>query len=176
MPNNRFTELRHKLSKELGKNISQRELSKLIAIPQSRISDLENNKKEPSFAELKAYHNFFRVSYEYLFGETDMYVSSDIFKEKPRIETKEENTMRWLNDTEFPDEIELAETTNFLLSTEIGMLLLYYSNQYFKGRIDKDTIIKIMEESRKPEYSAYNYPGLRLIFDTKFGDFKLDDI
>lgn len=168
MNSNRFIILRNKLSNELHNNISQRKLSELIGIPQSRISELESGKKDPSFTELKAYHNYFRVSYEYLFGETDMYVSSDIFNTKPRIETKEENTIRWLNDTTYPDEIELAQTTNFLLSTNVGLLLLYYSNQYFKGNIDKDTMLAIMDESMKDAYKDYLYNELRLTFDAKF--------
>lgn len=165
---NRYTELRLKLSKEMNKDISQRDLSKLLGIPQSRISELESGKKEPSLAELKAYHLYFRVSYEYLFDETDMYVCTDIFDSKPRVETKEENTLRWLNDTTYPDEIELAQTTNFLLSTNIGLLLLYYSNQYFKGKINKNTMLDIMEESRKDIYKNYLYNELRLTFDAKF--------
>lgn len=46
-------------------------------------------KKAPSVAELKAYHLYFRVSYEYLFDETGMYVCTDIFDSKSRVIQKD---------------------------------------------------------------------------------------
>ena len=164
---NRFLELREKMSKVMNKPISQRQLAKLLGIAQARISELEGGKRYPSFMELKAYHNYFRVSYEYLYGETDSYVSTDVFSSKPRIETKMENTLRWLNETEYPDEIELAETTHFLLETDLGLLLLYYINQHFKGVITPETLAEIISECKKEEYQEYSYTALRIMFDEK---------
>lgn len=64
---NRFLVLRKELV-ENGKELTQKQLSKKIGISQKRISNLENG-KEPSISEMKAYHDFFNVPYEYLLGE-----------------------------------------------------------------------------------------------------------
>lgn len=66
-----FKKLRESIINENGKECTQRELGKILYIPYSRISDIENGKRPPSLTEIKAYHIYFKSPYEYLFGETD---------------------------------------------------------------------------------------------------------
>ena len=66
-----YKELRQTVKDETGDTISIKALADKIQLASSRISELENNKREMSLTELKAYHKFFNVSFEYLLGETD---------------------------------------------------------------------------------------------------------
>lgn len=69
----RYKELRESIivdGKPIGVNKFATE--DYIKLPSSRISELENNKREMSLTELKVYHEYFKVSFEYLLGETDV--------------------------------------------------------------------------------------------------------
>ncbi|MDE6101488.1 MAG: helix-turn-helix domain-containing protein [Ruminococcus sp.] len=68
----RYKELRRTIKNSSGDTISIKDFSEQIQLATSRISELENGKREMSLTELKAYHNFFHVSFEYLLGETDI--------------------------------------------------------------------------------------------------------
>lgn len=68
----RYKELRQTLKDESGNTVSIKALAEKMELAASRISELENNKREMSLTELKAYHKFFNVSFEYLLGETDI--------------------------------------------------------------------------------------------------------
>lgn len=47
-----------------------KDLAKDLGIPAPKISELENNKRDASLTELKAYHKYFNVPYEYLLKKT----------------------------------------------------------------------------------------------------------
>lgn len=64
--------LRQTLKDENGNTVSIKALAEKMGLAASRISELENNKREMSLTELKAYHKYFKVSFEYLLGETDI--------------------------------------------------------------------------------------------------------
>ena len=64
--------LRFTIKTNLGETTSIKDFAKKIGLAAPRISELENNKREMSLTELKAYHNFFNVSFEYLLGETNV--------------------------------------------------------------------------------------------------------
>lgn len=53
------------------KDITQKELAKLLHIDQSMISYYEKNKKRPSFEVLTKIADIFNVSIDYLMGRTD---------------------------------------------------------------------------------------------------------
>lgn len=128
---NRYEELRTNY-KQNGHPVSQRRLAKLIGIAAPHISEIEKGRM-PSLAEMKAYHNFFRVSYEYLMEETKDKISSDVFREQPLNETKIESTIRWLNDTDTKEDLPLKDAYRLLLSEEVGMLFVYcISQQLYK--------------------------------------------
>lgn len=147
-----------------GKPVSQRKLSKEIGIAASHISELETG-RTPSTCELKAYHLFFRVSYEYLLGETDEYISSDTFREKPLVETRVQNTLRWLNESKREDELELREMINILLGEEKGLLLLFYlSNVYHHNKNEKE-LLYCLKHMNSNEYDKFTYADLRLLMD-----------
>lgn len=74
-----YKELRLSTLDENQKPMGVNKLSEKINIASSRISELENGKREMSLTELKAYHSFFNVSFEYLLGETE-YKSTDMIE------------------------------------------------------------------------------------------------
>lgn len=67
-----YKKLRFTVKTDLGETISIKDFAVKIGLAAPRISELENNKREMSLTELKAYHKFFNVSFEYLLGETDV--------------------------------------------------------------------------------------------------------
>lgn len=67
-----YKKLRFTVKTELGESISIKDFADEIGLSAPRISELENNKREMSLTELKAYHKYFNVSFEYLLGETDI--------------------------------------------------------------------------------------------------------
>lgn len=68
----RYRQLRLSLRDENNEPISTRDFAEnFVKLTAPRVSELENNKREMSLTELKAYHKCFGVSFEYLLGETD---------------------------------------------------------------------------------------------------------
>lgn len=63
-----FKRLREETAKDGGSPISQRELAEKLHIAYSGISNLENGKRDPSLVEARAYHDYFNVPLDYLFG------------------------------------------------------------------------------------------------------------
>lgn len=150
-----------------GKPVSQRGLAKVLNVAASHISELENG-RTPSLSELKAYHVFFHVSYEYLLGETESLVSSDIFREKPIIESTTENTIRWLNESNDPDEIDVRNTFQYLLGESRGLLLLFYINAYRMQTCSLECLCKCIEELQDDKYSNYTFKELQIMMKNKF--------
>ncbi len=69
----RYKALRLSVKDESGQPISIKDFaSNCVNLQSPRISELENNRREMSLTELKAYHDYFDVSFEYLLGETDV--------------------------------------------------------------------------------------------------------
>ncbi|MCB6547090.1 helix-turn-helix domain-containing protein [Blautia glucerasea] len=71
MNKNPFRELRKEKNPSLMEDYKAKDLAKDLGIPAPKISELENNKRSASLTELKAYHKYFNVPYEYLLGEND---------------------------------------------------------------------------------------------------------
>lgn len=160
---NRFKVLRLGLSNK-GETVSQRALSKMIGITTSHISELEKG-RAPSFNELRIYHEYFRVSYEYLLGETDEMVCADIYREKPLVETRVYNTLRWLFETDKYDEIELRKTVELLLGEEKGLLLLYYLSNSLHHKVNNKELLYTIEHILSGKYDKFTYSDLRLMMD-----------
>lgn len=53
------------------KNLSQRELARIMNISQGTYNNWENSNTQPSIEQLIALANFFEVSVDYLIGRTD---------------------------------------------------------------------------------------------------------
>lgn len=53
------------------KNLSQRELAKIMNVSQGTYNNWENSNTQPSIEQLIALANFFEVSVDYLIGRTD---------------------------------------------------------------------------------------------------------
>ena len=67
-----YSDLRKSILDENGKTLGVNKLADKLHIAAPRISELENGKRDMSLTELKAYHSFFGVSYEYLLGESSV--------------------------------------------------------------------------------------------------------
>lgn len=67
-----YRNLRLSTLDENKKPMGVNKLAEKLSIASSRISELENGKREMSLTELKVYHSFFNVSFEYLLGETEI--------------------------------------------------------------------------------------------------------
>ena len=162
---NRYEELRRQY-KDNGQPISQRKLAKLIGIASPHISEIENGRM-PSLAELRAYHNFFRVSYEYLLEETDDRVSADVFIEAPLNETKIENTLRWmLKDTCTPDQQIIKDMATLLLTEDFGTLLLFYLGKSIFDNDSVDRLKKIITDYKEGHLNRLSYNDLLMMFNS----------
>ena len=64
MSTNPFRELRKEKNPSLMEDYKAKDLAKDLGIPAPKISELENNKRDASLTELKAYHKYFNVPYE----------------------------------------------------------------------------------------------------------------
>lgn len=71
MNQNRFKKLRMEKNPSIMEDFKTKDLAKEIGIAAPKISELENNRRTPSLSELKAYHEYFNVPYEYLLGENN---------------------------------------------------------------------------------------------------------
>lgn len=84
MSTNPFRELRKEKNPSLMEDYKAKDLAKDLGIPAPKISEPENNKRDASLTELKAYHKYFNVPYEYLLKENNsryyeyMQLSTDI--------------------------------------------------------------------------------------------------
>lgn len=161
---NRFEELRNRIVKD-GAPISQRKLAEMLKIKGPHISELESGKRTASLTELKAYHDFFMVSYEYLLGETNEYVCSDIFREKPMCETEAENTLRWIQSTISAEDDELKRATNLLLGTQPGLAMLFYIERWIEGNLSIESLEECKNILVHSNNNGLSFPDLRLLVD-----------
>lgn len=118
---NPFAELR-KQCRINGKSVSLAKLSKEFnyAIKASHICNLENGKEEPTIRQLKVYHDYFHVSYDYLLGAPE-----DTFFNNIKGITMPD----WLATSSNPEEIIIKQTIEELMGTGKGMVLLSYLSE-----------------------------------------------
>lgn len=114
----------------------------------SRICDIENATVQPSIEDMKLYHNFFKVPYEFLLGETDskkyenMLLSEDLRLSDKAISQLKDNRQ---SGTKYNLDLSaVVEVINFLLSNEDGKDLLKYIHSFlffkpigFDNKVDK---------------------------------------
>lgn len=161
---NRYEELRTNYIVN-GEPISQRKLAKMIGIASPHISEIEKG-RVPSLAEMKAYHKFFRVSYEYLLGETNNRVSADVFHKPPLNETKLEDMFRWLQGNECtPDQQIIKDTAIMLLTEEVGTLLLFYLGKTLNTDASFENIKYIIEKYKDGEFKRLSYNDMLLLLN-----------
>lgn len=158
---NVFLKLREEY-KPNGTVLSQRKLSVLIGIAHSKISDIESGVKTPSISELKKYHQFFRVSYEYLLGETELPVCADVFHDKPEIESDLDHALRHFSLSKNRSEKQLWATIVLFLTTPKGLAFLYYVAKYITGerQISLDELSVRLFQSK--EFDNQTYSEIRL--------------
>lgn len=123
---NPFAYLRSKYL-DNGAPISIRKLDSLMGgiVGHSHISELEKGKISPSYKQLKAYHNFFHVSYEFLLGETED-VNSLYTGEAPILDSEVDKAIYQLSMSNKKIDRNKWHTINMMLTTEKGKLLLFY--------------------------------------------------
>lgn len=152
---NPFQYLRSKILIQ-GVPISIRKLDALMGgtIGFSHISELEKG-KDPSLNQLKAYHEFFHVSYEFLLGETsDPEIPGN--NNKPKVSTEIDDAIYVLSVDKNKNSREKWKLINMLLSTDKGQLLLSYLAELVKAE-QRDKIYKKIDSLiNQNESLSYN--------------------
>lgn len=125
-----------------GTVISQKQLEKILNI--GHICELESGKRQPSFSQLKAYHSYFNVSYDFLLNNLMPDDDKNMKEIAPDIEVPE-----WLQDTNSPDEQSMAQLLHELTETGKGMVLLSYLADLVYSDQSVDVKHHEMEEDEK---------------------------
>lgn len=161
---NIYLKLREEYKPE-GSVLSQRRLSTMIGIPHSRISDIESGVRTPSISELKKYHHFFKVSYEYLLEETSLPVCADVFHDKPEIESDLDHALRHFSASKNRSEKQIWTTIVLFLTTPKGLAFLYYTAQYITGKkeLSLDDLSARLFETK--EFDSLSYSEIRVRLD-----------
>lgn len=148
---NPFAELRKQCLVN-GKPVSMAGLSKEFnyAIKASHICNLENGREEASMRQLKVYHDYFHVSYDYLMGESNKKDMGDILPNMDRLDIPE-----WLADSKNPDEIMIRQTMEELMGTGKGMVLLSYISELLYTH-DSDVTGYYMEGTKLQRMEPYD--------------------
>ncbi|HDK7179181.1 TPA: transcriptional regulator [Clostridium botulinum] len=100
------------LRKEKG--ITQEELAKHIGVSTSMVGMYETNARKPSYEVLSKIAKYFRVSTDYLLGETDSNIHKEIFMTLTREEFK--------NLTDFILDESSKENNNISIFTQDGLI------------------------------------------------------
>ncbi|MCM1133883.1 MAG: helix-turn-helix domain-containing protein [Ruminococcus flavefaciens] len=167
----RYKNLRLALTGKDGEPMSAKEFAKdVVGLATTRVSELENNKREMSLTELKAYHNGLGVSFEYLLGETDTMTISEDIQTACKVTGLTERAMTNL----IINKEEIIKVVNFIFENE--MALMYKLTHYFNAPIDNSQWVQITEKGELVEFGAYNMS----CFDVKVSEIVekvlLDDV
>ncbi len=148
----RYKKLRETVKDENGNKVNTRYFAEnCVHIAQSRVSELENNKREMSLTELKAYHEYFHISFEYLLGETDIKTSN----------------------------LDIAAISKYTGLSELSIINLHkiqqqsqgeYINQKFKSDID-NSLIDADGYKTKLDNMLFGNPELKEKLDNHVSDF-----
>lgn len=149
-----------------GKPCGMRQLCRLMdnKIASTHMCSLEKGRR-PSLHELKTYHEYFGVSYEYLLGETSSpSIKHDSFY----------HLAHWLGTSKKKDEKNMWATFLDLTTKEDGLVLLYYLSQYLKdNNMDDVEFANLLKEWKNlPEREFLSYQQIRMQLDAKQKDNK----
>lgn len=119
----RYRNLRLALTGKDGEPMSAKEFAKdVVGLATTRVSELENNKREMSLTELKAYHNGLGVSFEYLLGETDIMTINDDIQTACKVTGLSEKAISTILHLKGLSPFFL-DVVNSLLETDINLLM-----------------------------------------------------
>lgn len=124
--------------------VSIKKLSELIGILPPRISELENGKRDMSLTELKAYHKYFKVSFEYLLGETDVSSTNEDIKIACKVTGLNDHTIKVLkmfNSTVFEKVSTASEVFEILVDDYNFIYLLFY---FYLISVDSSSLVEKM--------------------------------
>lgn len=149
MGDNVFKLLR-KHSKRNGQIISQNQLGRELNT--NHIHELESGKRMPSLNQLKAYHTYFNVSYDFLFDG----IMPDDDKQIDKITEDPIEVPEWLKDSHTPDEQMMAQLIREITETGKGMVLLsYLAKLIYSDQGDEEQYA--MGEDKKLRRSSPDY-------------------
>lgn len=157
----RYKKLRQKVRDNNGNVISIKELSEKICIAAPRISELENNKREMSLTELKAYHTFFNVSFEYLLGETNVESTKEDINSTCKFTGLSEKTVKEIVSPSFFPGIDLSKIFNFL------------TEQYIERNIMFATEEEFLKSHSNEELDTQERSILDLLWEYLFGNYEI---
>jgi len=158
---NPFLLLRRKM-KHNGKDVTVRDLEILFEgkIKYTHISALERGYENPSLFQLKIYHDFFGVSYEFLLGETDVPDISKVEKKYSMCDL--EYSIDYLRTRKTNEDRLIYQTVRMLLTSEKGLAILYYLSRLFFGKKGtgnyetKGDILYYTEQNYDDDYMSHN--------------------
>ena len=165
-------------SKKNGQVLSQNQLGKELNT--AHIHELETGKRMPSLNQLKAYHAYFNVSYDFLLHG----ILPDDDKSINQIADEPINVPEWLQDTHSPDEQMMLQLIREMTETGKGMVLLsylaklVYSDQADEEQYEMGEDQKLRRRSPDYEQELHNFSTIikeyRKISDSaRYGEAKI---
>ncbi|MBQ3311981.1 helix-turn-helix transcriptional regulator [bacterium] len=157
----KFKFLRQELTEGDGKNgksMSLRELANAISnlkefpktrkeYSHSRIERIENNKSDPTILDLKLYHTYFDVPYEFLLGETDSLEYENLRSyDDLGLSDKSINRLIYINTPENKQKIYL-DLINCIFDSGLDERFFSLLTEYFFGDIKKEDIGSTFKDS-----------------------------
>lgn len=139
----RYKYLREELTEndKNGKWMTTRELSVALTGYEHYASDIcriENSNREPKIKDLKLYHDYFKVPYEFLLGETNSleHKNMTIGKELGLSDT----VINTLKGFKYEYKTDIVQILNYIFEIGSGYQLLSDLNNYFFAECDKFVI------------------------------------
>lgn len=143
---NPFKALRESKNPNEMEDYKAKDLAKDLGISTSRISDLETGERKPTLSQLKKYHDYFKVPYEYLLGENpSQYYEYMVASKELGLSGKAIKIIKELTKNK-----TYARLLNILIEKHISNLLVEISN----GTTYMDIINEIYENGNNKNKSA----------------------
>lgn len=159
---NVFKRLRMEYPTKSGQPLSLRGLEALFdkKVAFTHISDLEHG-NTPSLAQLKTYHDFFNVSYDYLLGATSDKNYDNFMQHKDIIQT-----IDYISKSNDETDQKISEVLENLLTTDKGYAILFYLSKYLNDEISGVSMAQILNTINTAPVNE-DYTMLRLRVENK---------
>ena len=140
-----------------GKPVSQRKLAALMGnkFSPGHMSSLEKG-RTPSLTELRTYHDYFGVSYDYLLGAENSIIKNDIFYD----------FCKWISTSPRKDEKDMWNTFLAMSTTPDGLVLLNYISKFLNDNLTEQQLVAILNNWKSiPEREYLSYQEIRQILE-----------
>ena len=179
MEENRFKKFRMEKNPNIMEDFTAKDLSKEIGIAAPKISELENGRRNASLSELKAYHKYFNVPYEYLLGESksrhyeNMALSDELGLTGDSIEHLKTIYKRFKSNADDIPEGRELRTINYLL--EHWDTILYNIGCYLDSALCDADRVQAQYVTVKYHFDTKDQPIVKLLDNSTLG-LQIDDL